>query len=79
VAAIPLIHHTTGLAFWQLLVLLFPREHCNSPGRTARRGLLPDLIVLSGFGRERINAAYQFAVNTAGLIGAPLTGIMSAC
>jgi MFS family permease len=78
VAAIPLLHHTVGLAFWQLLVLVFLRELCNSPGRNARQGLLPDLIALSGLGRERINAAYQFVLNTAVLIGAPLAGILIA-
>ena len=78
VAAIPLLHHTAGLAFWQLLALVFLRELGNAPGRNARAGILPDLIALSGFGRERINAAYQFVLNTAGLIGAPLAGILIA-
>jgi MFS family permease len=78
VAAIPLLHYTVGLAFWQLLVLVFLRELCTAPGRNARGSLLPDLIALSGFGRERINAANQFIFSTVGMIGAPLAGLMIA-
>src|SRR3954467_3501832 len=35
VALIPLLHHTIGLAFWQLLVLVFLRSFCDTPGNTA--------------------------------------------
>ena len=36
VAAIPLLYHTVGLAFWQLLVLVFLGALLDAPGNTAR-------------------------------------------
>lgn len=75
VALVPLLHHTIGLAYWQLLVLVFFRSLIGTPGNTARQGLTPDLIALSGFGRERMNAAFQGTLNLATLLGAPLAGL----
>src|SRR3954451_2187453 len=37
VALVPLLYHTIGLAFWQLLVLVFLRALCSTPGETGRR------------------------------------------
>jgi MFS family permease len=39
VALIPLLYHTIGLAFWQLLVLVFLGGFLDAPGHTARQGL----------------------------------------
>jgi MFS family permease len=43
VASIPLLYHTTGLSFWQLLVLVFLGGFLDAPGHTARQSLVPDL------------------------------------
>ena len=37
VALVPLLYHTVGLAFWQLLVLVFLGGLLKSPGITAQR------------------------------------------
>ncbi len=78
VALIPLLSHTVGLAFWQLLFLVFCRALCNTPGTTARLGLLPDLIALADATRERVNGIYQATLSGASLIGAALTGVFIA-
>ncbi len=75
-ALIPLLHSTVGLAYWQLLVLVFCRGLLNTPGGTARQGLLPELTVASGYGRERVNAAFQGLNSLATLLGAPLAGLL---
>jgi len=78
VALVPLLYHTVGLAFWQLLLLVFLRALFNSPGDTARFGLLPDLIVLAGASKERVNGMYHATLNGARLLGAALTGVLIA-
>lgn len=78
VALVPLLYHTVGLAFWQLLVLVFFRALFNTPGTTARLGLLPDLIALAGASKERVNGIYQATLNGASLIGTALTGVLIA-
>jgi MFS family permease len=78
VALVPTLHHTVGLAFWQLLVLIFLRALCNTPGNTARFSLLPDLITLAGANKERVNGIYQATLNGASLLGTALGGILIA-
>lgn len=75
-ALIPLLYSTVGLAFWQLLLLVFCRGVFNTPGGTARQGLLPDLTAASGYGRERVNATFQGITSLATLLGAPLAGFL---
>ena len=43
VAAIPLLHATIGIEFWQLLVLVFLGALLDAPGGTARASLLADV------------------------------------
>ena len=78
IALVPLLYHTIGLAFWQLLSLIFLRALFNTPGDTARLGLLPDLITLAGATRERVNGLYQATLNGARLVGTALTGVLIA-
>jgi MFS family permease len=78
VALVPLLYHTIGLAFWQLLVLVFLRALCSTPGETGRRGMLPDLIALAGARSERVNGIYQTTLYSANLIGTALTGVLIA-
>jgi MFS family permease len=74
VAAIPLLHHTVGLEFWQLLVLVFLGSLLDAPGTTARQGLLPDLAGRAGMPLERANSAYQAIQRASLLVGPPLAG-----
>jgi MFS family permease len=78
VAAIPLLHHTVGLAFWQLLGLAFLGALLDVPGVTARRSLLPELAQLAGMRLERVNAAYEANQQLALLLGPPLAGALIA-
>ncbi len=78
VACVPLLYHTVGLSFWQLLLFVFIRAFCNTPGGTARLGLLPDLIVLSGIGTERANGVYQSIQYAAQLASTALVGVLIA-
>jgi MFS family permease len=78
VAAIPLLHATVGLAFWQLLVLVFLGGMLDPPGAIARQSLLPDLIERSGVAPERVNSAYQSIQRLAQLIGPLVAGLLIA-
>ena len=76
VAAVPLLHHTVGLAFWQLLALVFLGALLDAPGGTAREKMLPDLVGRAGMRLERANAATQMIQSGAALLGPPLAGIL---
>jgi MFS family permease len=78
VAAIPLLDMTVGLAFWQLLVLVFLGGLLDPPGATARQSLLPDFIEGSGLAPERVNSAYQSIQRLAQLIGPLVAGLLIA-
>ena len=74
VAAIPLLHSTVGLEFWQLVVLVFLGGLLDAPGGTARAALLPD--VAAGF--ERATGSTAVVERFARLAGAPLAGVLIA-
>lgn len=78
VALIPLLHVTIGLEFWQLLVLVFLGALLDGPGNTARLALFPDLIQRSGIDQERANTWFTLTVRIAGVLGAPLAGVLIA-
>ncbi|HLI52524.1 MAG TPA: MFS transporter [Thermomicrobiaceae bacterium] len=78
IGLIPILASTTGLAFWQLLVLVFLGSTCNTPGITARKALIPQLSRLAGTSLERANATIQTIQRGASMIGSPLAGILVA-
>lgn len=75
---IPLLYETVGLAYWQLLVLVFLGAILDSPGNTARQSLFPDLVALANVSLERGNAAWNVTRRIAGLLGPPLAGVLIA-
>lgn len=75
VTLVPLLYATTGMAFWQLLLLLFCGNLLNTPGATARQSMLPDLIALADVPLARANAWYQSIFNFTWLAGPILAGI----
>src|SRR5690606_17177053 len=79
VALIPLLQMTTGLAFWQLLALVFLGALLDTPGRTARQSLVPSLAPLGGFRLERINAVIGMVGRLALLFTPPAAGVLIAC
>lgn len=76
VVLIPLLYHTTGLAFWQLLILVFIGGLLRSPADTARLAMVPDLALLARMRLERANAWQDGVRRVAGLLGAPLAGVL---
>lgn len=78
VMLIPLLYLTAGLAFWQLLALVFLGGLLRSPGLTARASLVPDLAELASMRLERANALWDGINRVSGLIGAPLAGVLIA-
>lgn len=78
VALIPLLYHTVGLAFWQLLLLVFLGAILDMPGATARESLLPDLARIGGVPLERANSAFAAVLRIADLAGPAIAGLLIA-
>lgn len=78
VALVPLLYHTIGLAFWQLLALVFLGNLLAIPGLTARRALLPELAGLARWRLERINASFEGIQYVSLLLGPPIAGLLIA-
>ena len=78
VALVPLLYHTVGLAFWQLLTIAFLGNLFNTPGNTARSSLVPELAALAGMRLERANAFVQTVPRIATLLGPPAAGLLIA-
>jgi MFS family permease len=78
VALIPLLHATIGLTFWQLLVLVFLGAFLDGPGSSARQALYPELIQHARLTPERANTWFTLTGRIAGVMGAPLAGVLIA-
>lgn len=78
VLLIPLLYQTVGIAFWQLLALVFLGAVLDGPGRTARMALFPELVHRAGLDLDRSNAGYQTTSRIAELLTPPLAGILIA-
>ncbi|HZR39873.1 MAG TPA: MFS transporter, partial [Ktedonobacteraceae bacterium] len=78
VALVPLLYYTTGLAFWQLLALVFVGGLLKSPGVTARGSMVPELAIMARMPLERANSFSDGINRVSGLIGAPLAGVLIA-
>jgi MFS family permease len=76
VAAVPLLHLTIGLEFWQLLVLVFLGALLDSPGSTAREALLPSVAKAAGLPLERVNAVFESIQGLIFLLGPVLAGLL---
>ena len=76
VASIPLLFHTIGLAFWELLALVFLGGFLDAPGHTARQSLVPDLAGKARMRIERANSAFQGIQHASFLLGPPLAGVL---
>jgi MFS family permease len=78
VGAIPLLHASVGLAFWQLVVLVFLGGLLDAPGSTARTALLPDAAAKAGWSVERATGATAVVERGSRLAGAPFAGVLIA-
>lgn len=77
-ALIPLLYFTTGLEFWQLMVLVFLGALLDAPGSTARSALLPELAEMAQMPIERATSLIHIIERGARLVGAPLGGLLIA-
>ncbi|HUG16516.1 MAG TPA: MFS transporter [Thermomicrobiales bacterium] len=78
VATIPLLHLTVGLAFWQLLALVFLGALLDAPGMTGRQSLIPELSRRAGVGLEGANSAHGAIQRAATMAGPILAGVLIA-
>lgn len=76
VAAIPLLHFTIGLQFWQLLVLVFVGAALDIPGVTARRTLLPELAQRAQIRPEAMNSSFETMQSIAFIVGPAVAGVL---
>src|SRR5712692_7313810 len=76
VALIPVLYCTVGLAFWQLLALVFLGGLLKSPGVTARFSLLPDLAQSAQMDLSRANALTEGVYRVSSFLGAPLAAVL---
>ncbi|HET8643623.1 MAG TPA: MFS transporter [Pseudonocardiaceae bacterium] len=76
--AIPLVHATVGLEFWQLCALVAAGGLARAPAGTARRVLLPALADLAGTRLERASSAFGGVWQAGRLLGGPAGGVLIA-
>src|SRR5690349_13638747 len=76
VALVPILYFTVGLAFWQLMILVFLGTLLDTPGNTARDALLPELAEQAGMPIERVTSLAHVIERGARMIGAPLAGLL---
>ena len=76
VALIPLLFHTVGLEFWQLLVLVFVGGLLDTPGNIARLSLLPEVASAGGTTLERATSLEDGIMRAAAMVGAPAAGVL---
>lgn len=75
---IPLLYTTVGLAFWQLLMLVFLGNLLDAPGRSARIAMIPELAKAAGMSLDRATSIVEAISRATGMIGAPIAGILIA-
>jgi MFS family permease len=73
---VPVLYHTVGLQFWQLLILVMIGSLLDIPGLTARRALLPELATLGDVRLERVNAMLEGNWQLSILLGPPIAGVL---
>ncbi len=78
IALIPLLDRVAGLAFGELLILIFFVAVFNTPGGTARRSILPDLADAAHLGLEQATSFDQAIRNFSLLAGPLVAGLLIA-
>jgi MFS family permease len=77
-ALIPLLHYTIGLAFWQLLALVFIGNLMDAPGRSAKDAMLPELTDAAGLKIDQTSAWMSSVSRATAMIGGPVAGLLIA-
>jgi MFS family permease len=78
VAAIPLLHSTTGLEFWQLVGLVFAGALLDAPGTNARFSMLPSVAGRAQMSMDRAASLHDATNRGASLAGPPVAGLLIA-
>ncbi len=78
VVAIPVLHATVGIAFWQLLVLVAVNGALRAPAPAASWVLLTTASAARGVSTDATTGAYSASVSVAATAGAPLGGVLIA-
>jgi MFS family permease len=78
IASIPTLHLLDALSFPALLGCAFAAGACESPGRAARRAMLPDLAARAGMPLERANSIATTSEHLGYVAGAPVAGVLIA-
>jgi len=76
VLAIPLLHATTGLAYWQLLTLVALNGAARAPAPAASLVVLNHLVQASGASGTQVRSYYTAGIRLAFICGAPLAGLV---
>ncbi|MEU4391300.1 MFS transporter [Kribbella sp. NPDC023855] len=77
-AAMAIVAATPDFGFWQLVVLIAVAGGMRGVGDRVKHVLLRPVTAESGIPMIRVTSAYEAMNRTAGLIGAPLAGILVA-
>lgn len=78
VLAIPLLHATTGIAYWQLLVLMALNGAVRAPAPAASLVLLNALVPVAGMSGDRARSLYSAGIRLAFILGTPVGGAVIA-
>lgn len=78
VLAIPLLHASVGIAYWQLLVLVAVNGALRTPAVAASLVLLRHVTELAGAAPGTTTSGYAASVRIASASGAPLAGLLIA-
>jgi MFS family permease len=78
VVAIPLLYRDAGMAFGTLLALVALAGLLRGLGDTAKQAVFPQTVAASGVDLTRAASLYDGLSRLAGLVGAPLAGLLIA-
>lgn len=78
VGAVPLLHATVGIPYWQLLVLVAVNGALRTPAVVASMVLLREVTTLAGLTSEQTAGPYAASVRLAATLGAPVAGTLIA-
>lgn len=78
VGAVPLLHATVGIAYWQLLMLVAVNGALRTPAVVASMVMLREVTRLAGLTSEQTAGPYAASVRLAATLGAPTAGALVA-
>lgn len=78
VLAVPVLHATVGVAYWQILVLVAVNGALRTPAVVASMVMLRDVTHLAALSSEQTTGPYAASVRLAATVGAPAAGALIA-